>query len=101
MSIKHPKTATNKSSSHRSMTDTEEKMEPKSPLGDALKKIRFTKSGYDSSGEPDKAEEEPYLMRIVDENGKELAQLKSIHLHPLKNLSNQIVSISNHLVDVM
>ena len=66
-----------------------------------MKKIRFTKSGYDSSGEPDKAEEEPYLMRIVDENGKELAQLKSIHLHPLKNLSNQIVSIANHLVDVM
>jgi hypothetical protein len=38
-----------------------------------LKNIRFTRSGYDSSGEADKAEEEPYLMRIVDENGKELA----------------------------
>ena len=54
MSIKHPKTAINKSASmHRSMTDTEEKQEPKSPLGNAFKKIRFTKSGYDSSGEPE------------------------------------------------
>lgn len=52
-SIKHPKSSTDQSNIKRSttLTDTEEKNRPKSPLGMALKSIRFTKSGYDSSAD--------------------------------------------------
>ena len=74
-SIKHPKTTSDPRSKSCSLTDTDEKerKEPKSPLGKAFNSIRFTRSGYDSGGDAEQPDTEPYLMRIVDANGKELA----------------------------
>ena len=49
-------------------------------------------SGYGSSADNEKPDQEPCFMRFVDGKGNELAQLKSLQLQPLKNLSNAIVS---------
>ena len=79
--------------SHSAGTDKDEKS-PKSPLAKTLGAITFSRpqGGYESEAEIEKIEKEPFLLRFVDSNGKELAQLKSLQLQPLKNLSNQIVS---------
>ena len=56
-------------------------------LGDNKLSLRKSATIYEKGGKRD-----AYLLRLADSKGKELAQLKSMQLQPLKNLCNQIVS---------